>query len=171
MLCNRNKIQIPRVVQRFSRTLQQFMHVITVNKQNRNQKIFSLLYYKNNYCLNKLKQTAQALLSQPNDIIIYLRIILLFCIPITGWLLACLVKTARVASGNDHPAWFCELLHPEDWGGNFSNFCSDFKSKSVLLMKAGSVPNSSTITKYLAQWIQKVKSKSFYFTITVFSLS
>lgn len=42
MLCNRSKTQILRVVQMLSSTLQLFMYAITVHKQNRNQKTFTI---------------------------------------------------------------------------------------------------------------------------------
>lgn len=58
------------MVQRFSKSLQQFMYVVTVNKQNRNQKIFSIIVLRKQF-LPKLKQTAQVSLAQPDDIIIY----------------------------------------------------------------------------------------------------
>lgn len=95
MLCSRNKTQIPRVVQRFAKTLQKCMYVITANKQNRNHKIFSIIVLWKQLLPKQTKTTAQALLSQPDYIIIYLRIILLFWIPITGWLLDCLVKKSK----------------------------------------------------------------------------
>lgn len=143
-----------------STTLREFMNGITVHKQNRNQKIFTIMVLwkqllpkqtETNHTSIVILTWSAHYVFKDNTFIQYPDGRLAFSPP---------RKRARAASGNKCPARFYELLHPEDrWAShsNFGDLCSAFERKLVLLMKAALVPNFSTI-----QWAQKLKSKFFF---------
>lgn len=144
------------------------MYVITANKQNRNQKIFSIVVL--------WKQLLPKQTETDSTSFIISTWWYRYIFKHNTFILHPNNKLAFSLSSKKRPEPHQEMttLH------GFVNSCTQkietanlviffvqiLKRKSVLLMKAGCVPNSNTITKYLAQWVQKVKSKSFIFTIT-----